>query len=383
MKAGIPGERNIPMEQTSESRNRTIIRCNKAGILLNFILSAAKLAIGFLIGSRAVVLDAVNGFSDMISSLISIISTVYAEKRTDREHPLGYGRLEYVSSMFTTVFIVFMGLHAIYGSVKEILHPDGAPDYNTAVIVLMIISLVAKVIYGIINRREGKRINAVALIMSGTEAIGDSGVSAAILVTILIYRATGLNLEVWLSIIISLLIVKTGLEMIRGCVNKLLGTRADPELQKSIRKLIASQRGVRNVFNLVIHNYGENVWIGSVDIEVDGDMPAAEITKLTRIIIRKTADLGVRMSSVGICGTHLSDPENAEMWDEILNILASRPEFTRASAFFRDAEEQTVSFFVVPAQPVRESREILEPLQKDLEKAFPGVTFNIDLALED
>ena len=168
------------MEQTSESRNRTIIRCNKAGILLNFILSAAKLAIGFLIGSRAVVLDAVNGFSDMISSLISIISTVYAEKRTDREHPLGYGRLEYVSSMFTTVFIVFMGLHAIYGSVKEILHPDGAPDYNTAVIVLMIISLVAKVIYGIINRREGKRINAVALIMSGTEAIGDSGVSAAI-----------------------------------------------------------------------------------------------------------------------------------------------------------------------------------------------------------
>ena len=79
MKAGIPGERNIPMEQTSESRNRTIIRCNKAGILLNFILSAAKLAIGFLIGSRAVVLDAVNGRSDMISSLISIISTVYAE----------------------------------------------------------------------------------------------------------------------------------------------------------------------------------------------------------------------------------------------------------------------------------------------------------------
>ena len=103
------------------------------------------------------------------------------------------------------------------------------------------------------------------------------------------------------------------------------GSHGDGAL-RSIRKLIASQRGVRNVFNLVIHNYGENVWIGSVDIEVDGDMPAAEITKLTRIIIRKTADLGVRMSSVGICGTHLSDPENAEMWDEILNILASRPE---------------------------------------------------------
>ena len=97
-------------------RNRTIIRYEAAGVIMNLLLSVAKFIFGYLINSRAILMDAWNGFSDMVSSVLSILSAAYASKRVDREHPLGFGRLEYVTSMFSTVFIVFMGLRGICGT---------------------------------------------------------------------------------------------------------------------------------------------------------------------------------------------------------------------------------------------------------------------------
>ena len=88
---------------------------------MNLLLSVAKFIFGNLINSRAILMDAWNGFSDMVSSVLSILSAAYASKRVDREHPLGFGRLEYVTSMFSTVFIVFMGLRGIYGAITDII----------------------------------------------------------------------------------------------------------------------------------------------------------------------------------------------------------------------------------------------------------------------
>ena len=151
------------MEAKVENRNRVIIRFNIAGIIMNLLLSAAKLIIGLKNKSRAVMLDAVNGFSDMTTSVLSIPSTLFGGKRVDRAHPFGYGRLEYITSMFGSVFVIFMAAHAIYGSIRELIDSDAtAPNYNAAVIVLMAISLAAKIIYGLLTRSTGKRIRSTA-----------------------------------------------------------------------------------------------------------------------------------------------------------------------------------------------------------------------------
>ena len=364
-------------------RNRTIIRYGITGVSLNLLLSVAKFIFGNLINSRAVLMDAWNGFSDMVSSVVSIISAAYASRRVDREHPLGYGRLEYVTSMFSTVFIVFMGLRGIYGAIMDIIVPDDLPQYNTVVILLMVASLVTRVVYGILSRRAGKRIHAIGLIMTGTDAIGDAVISVAILAAIAVYRVTGVDIENWVSIVISLFIIKTGVEMLRECVSKLLGRRADPELQKKIRRLIASQRGVLNVFNLVIHNYGEDVWIGSVDIEVDEDMSAAEVTKLSRRIIQKAAGEGIRLTAVGICGTNLNEGQNAALWDRILARIGRHPEFIRAYAFSYDAEERMAYFYVVPDVTIRKTKDAaVAKLREELEAEFPDIVFNIDTSIE-
>jgi hypothetical protein len=219
--------------------------------------------------------------------------------------------------------------------------------------------------------------------MTGTDAIGDALISVAILITILVYHLTEVDIENWVSILISLFIIKTGVEMLRECVSKLLGRRADPELQKRIRKLIASQRGVRNAFNLVIHNYGEDVWIGSVDIEVDEDMTAAEATKLSRRIIQKAAEQNIRLTSVGICGTNLNEAYNAELWDRILAHIEDHPEFIRAYAFSYDAEEHLAYFYVVPDVTIRKNKDAaVAKLRAELEEEFPDIVFNIDTSVE-
>ena len=371
------------MANQQTERNRTIIRYNAAGIVLNLLLSVIKLMIGIVIHSRAVVLDALNGFSDMLSSFISMLSTLFAGKRTDREHPFGYGRMEYITSMFTTVFVIFMGFHAIYGAVRELMSADSsAPDYNTGVVVLMFISLLAKIAYGFLSRKTGKHINSVALIMCGSESIGDSVVSLAILVTIAIYRATGMDLEPWLSILISLFIIKTGFDMMRECVSKLLGTKSDPAIYNRMKKQIAREPGVRNVFNLVLHNYGEELTIGSVDIVVDGTMTAADATKLVRRIRNKAFESSITLASVGIYGSNIQEMENAALWDEVLRIVQSHPEFIRAHAFYYDSAEQSAFFVVILDPSVQKKDQAAAALAAELNSTFPGISFTIEAALD-
>ena len=368
------------MEAKVENRNSVIIRFNIAGIIMNLLLSAAKLIIGLKIKSRAVMLDAVNGFSDMTTSVLSILSTLFGGKRVDRAHPFGYGRLEYITSMFGSVFVIFMAAHAIYGSIRELIDSDAtAPNYNTAVIVLMAISLAAKVIYGLLTRNTGKRIRSTALVMSGTETIGDSIVSAAILLNIAIYRVTHVNFEPWLSIAISLFIIKTGVELIGECANKLLGAKGDSQLFRQIKEMVAQEPEVQNVFCLILHNYGEELCVGSVDIEVDERMTVAQTTQLMRRIRRRAAERGVRMTSVGIYGT---DSRKAGMWDKILEIVRNHQEIQRAYAFSYDDDAKAASFLVVLKPDSRNKTHSVAMLERELEETFPGVDFDIDCILD-
>ncbi len=371
------------MKKESDRRRQIIIQYNAAGILMNLLLAGAKAIVGLTIRSRAVMLDALNGLSDVLSSLVSMISALYAGKRTDRKHPFGYGRLEYITSIFTTIFIIFMGTAAIIGAVRELLHREsGAPAYNTAVVVLMCISLIAKCVYGLSARRKGKKLRATALFMIGTETLGDAVVSLAILAAIAIYHTAGVNIENWLSILISLFIIKTGLEMVRECLRKLLGSRGDPAVYSRIKKLIAEEPDVLNVFNLVIHNYGEELAVGSVDIEVEEDRKTSDTTKLTRRIIRRAAENGVTLSSVGVYGIS-SDPESAEIWDRILSVIRTHPEIVRAYAFSYDPPPESAVFFVVLPDPsVRDKGRLLEQLKEELKQVYPDLRFEVEAALD-
>ena len=363
-----------------EQRNNEIIRYNIIGVVMNLSLSVGKLITGTVFNSHAVILDGVNSLSDLVSEIFAIIATKIGARSADAQHPFGYGRLEYVSSLIITMIILYVGATSIVDSIKSILYPHEPPHYSFILIFIMVISLIAKLGYGMLMRRRGKALESAAMIMTGTESMGDSLVAVAVLLSYMIYRFTGADVEHYLCIFIALLIIRTGIDMIRQCMTKILGERVDPELRKQIVHLLTMEPGVMNFANLVIHSYGEGVHVGSVDIEVDEEMKASQINVISRSIKHKAAEYGVMITSVGITGTNVTSEEAADIWDRIIAQTLKHDSILRAQSFNVDFEQKLITFSVVE-NPKEKNREAdINRLQEELQSEFPDMKIEIDIA---
>ena len=378
---GVPATINdgdvIEMKQKNTDRNRIIIKYSMVGIVLNLFLSSFKLIVGIEIHSHAVQLDAVNGLSDSLSSALAIASSLLVDMRPNKKHPMGYGRIEYLFSILITAIIMFVGARAMIDAIDGILHPHEPPSYNTYTLVIVLASLVFKLSYGIVMRRKGNEIQSAAMVITGTDSLGDSFTSIGILAAIAIYRITGADIEHYVCIAISSMILFTGVQLLRQSVDQVLGTRTDVEYVAKIRRLLIMEEGVQNINNLVIHNYGESKYIGSADIEVNENMRAAEITKISRRLIRHAANEGLTLTSIGVSGMNISDPEAAAIWDTILDTVRKHPCILRVHSFIVDFEEKVISFYAVQDYSVKERKQLIELFRQELQSLFPGMKIEI------
>ena len=162
-----------------ENRSKVIVRTSIVGIATNVVLSAFKAAIGFVTGSIAVTLDAVNNLSDALSSVITIVGAKLANKLPDKKHPLGYGRIEYLSAMIVAAIVLYAGGTSAVESVKKIIHPEAA-DYSTVSLVIIAAAVVVKLVLGKYVKRQGERVNSGALVASGADALFDAILSASV-----------------------------------------------------------------------------------------------------------------------------------------------------------------------------------------------------------
>ena len=370
------------MQETVRKRNNAIIRYNLIGVVMNLILSAAKLVFGIAGHSHALILDSVNGLSDLFSSVLSIISSALGNRRASKQHPLGYGRLEYIFSLVITMIIMVICVRSLVDSVGSILHPHDAPTYSTFVMILTCVSMVMKMGYGLLLRKKGRELQSAAMRMAGIESVGDSLISAAILIAIAVLHFTGKDIEHYLCIGISLLLLYNGIGMIRECMTKLLGTRTDPELRKRIVHLLTNADEVLNVSNLVLHNYGEGIQIGSADIEVDETLTAREISFLTERLIREAEEQNVILTSIGVRASNLNDPEAEKIWDRIIDLLRTFPEVQRAHSPYVDFEAKRIAFSLVMDYGDR-TRELDQiRIRKALCDAFPDMEIDIHFMID-
>ena len=184
-------ENNAVPEQ---NRDKVIIRTSIIGILTNVLLAAFKAAIGIISNSIAVTLDAVNNLSDALSSIITIIGTKLAGKLPDRKHPLGYGRIEYLSAMIVSGIVLYAGITSAVESVKKIIHPE-KPDYSIVSLVIIAVAVLVKIVLGRYVKAKGEQVNSGSLVASGSDAMFDAILSASVLVSAIIYKLSGLSLD--------------------------------------------------------------------------------------------------------------------------------------------------------------------------------------------
>ena len=215
------------------SRDKTIVKTGIIGIVANAILAAIKAVVGFASGSIAIILDAVNNLSDALSSVITIVGIKIAGKSPDKEHPFGYGRVEYLTAIVIGVIILYTGGTSVVESAKKIISPS-TPNYDTISLVLI----------GLYTQRVGQRVNSDSLIASGVDAKFDALISLSTLLAALVFVFFGVSLEAYLGVAISLLLIKAALEILRDAIDKILGARMPSGDSSEIYECIGSFDGV-------------------------------------------------------------------------------------------------------------------------------------------
>jgi len=357
-------------------REKKIVRTSILGIFANVILAGFKMVVGFLARSTAVVLDAVNNFSDALSSVITIVGTKLAGKKPDKKHPYGYGRIEYITSAAIALLMLAAGVTALQESVDKIIHPS-ATDYTVISLVIIAVAVVVKIVFGIYVKRVGKSVNSQALVASGSDAFMDGFLSFATLVSAICALYLHWNLEGWLGAVISLFILRAGLGVLIETANSIIGTRPDPEMAEKIKNKVNTYDGVQGAYDLSLHSYGPNHTVGSVHIEVPENTTAQELHKLSRII---AADIYQEFGVVLTVGVYAAQASKAAvaMKQALQKIIADYPDVLNLHGFYVNESRHNALFDIV-VDFKADAQKVRNEITEKITQLYPDYTFNIVL----
>ncbi|SEF87900.1 cation diffusion facilitator family transporter [Eubacterium ruminantium] len=361
-------------------REKTIVKTSIIGIITNVFLAGFKAVIGLLSNSIAIVMDAVNNISDAGSSIITIIGTKLAGREPDKKHPFGYGRIEYLSAMIISVIILYAGVTSLVESIKKIINPD-TPDYSTVSLIIVGVAVVVKIVLGRYVKSVGKKVNSASLVNSGEDATLDSVISASTLLAAIIFMITDVSLEAWLGAVISLVIIKSGFEMLKDTVSQILGERNDPDLTNSIKETVREFPDVQGAYDLVLNNYGPDTWNGSIHIEVPDTYTASQLDKLIRKI-QETVYLKYRvvLTAIGVYSVNTRDKDIMEAQKNIREIVLAHRHVLQMHGFYMDKEEKSMRFDIVVSFNAGDRRAVYQDVMTDVQKAFPD--YKVQLSMD-
>ncbi len=363
-------------------RKKKIIQTSILGIVANCLLAGFKAFVGAVTGSIAIVLDAVNNLSDALSSVITIIGTKIAGKEPDKKHPLGHGRVEYISAAIIAIIVSYAGITSLIESVKKIINPS-TPEYTTTSLIIVAVAVVVKILLGTYVKKVGKEVNSDSLVASGEDAKLDAVISTSTLVAAIIFIISGLSLEAWLGAIISIVIIKSGYEMIADTISHILGERIEMQLSHEIKRIVVSFDEVLGAYDLSLHNYGPERYVGSIHIEVDEDMSMAHLDQLQREITYKVMEeTEVVLEGIGIyCKNKKDSP--ADLLRKELSRFAKKFDYVKQiHGFYFDEQKQMVSFDLVISFDAPNRRSLFNEIVEAIEKEYPQYSFNINMDID-
>ena len=325
------------------TRQEKIVKTSIIGIVVNLILVAFKAVIGVLTNSIAITLDAVNNLTDALSSIITIIGAKLAGRAPDKEHPYGYGRIEYFSSVIIAAIVLWAGITALMESWPKIFHPD-VTNYTTVSLVIIAVAVVVKFVLGRYVKHVGEDINSQALVASGSDAFFDAILSLSTLVAAVISIFFHISLEGILGVIISIVIIKASIDMIRETVDSMIGARVDSELSRKIKESICEFPQVYGAYDLSLHSYGPEKMQGLVHIEIDDTLTALEIHNLTRQIALKIYDEFSIALTVGI---YARNDKFNNIRDDLYEIASKYEEVIEIHGFIAYEEQNLITFDII------------------------------------
>lgn len=238
------------------------------GIICNIILSAAKILVGFFFSSIAILADGINNLSDASSSVITYIGFKMANKPADKDHPYGHARYEYIAGLVVSFLIIMLGVDLIESSIAKVINPDPI-NFSVISVVILILSIFIKLWMSLFNRKIGHKIESLAILATAQDSINDVFSTTAVLISLLIGKFFGIQLDAYMGIAVSLFIIYSGIGLIKETLSPLLGEAPGQDMVKIFEdEIVNFDESILGIHDLVVHNYGPNRSYVTVHAEV-------------------------------------------------------------------------------------------------------------------
>ena len=370
------GNNKSTKENNSRDRKTQIIIAGVVGVIANFLLAALKAFAGAVTHSIAITMDGVNSLSDALGSIVTITGTILSSKAPDKKHPLGYGRVEYISSMIVTVIILFAGFTAFVDSIVSIFKPEET-RYDMVSLGIMVLSIIVKIILGIYMTKTGKKASSNALLAAASDSKFDAILSLSVLASAMVTLFFNIYIEAYVGLIISLFILKAGVNLFMVTMDDILGKRVDRQFLKDIKKTICNDPDVLGAHDLILHNYGMGKYIGSVHVEVPDTLTAVDIDLMQRRIFKLVREKhDVTLEAIGI---YALSSEFDPLRDKVNDIIRKHKEVLRTHGFFFDPEAREMRFDIIINYDTKDKDRagICEDVKADVRESFPDWTIFI------
>ena len=259
----------------SATRKKAGFLSSTVGIVCNIILFVSKFIIGTIANSVAIISDAFNNLTDCLSCIITMFGYNLASKPADKEHPFGHGRMEYFTSLIIAVFIIIVGFEFFKTSLSRILNKEDI-DVTYFTIIVLVLSILLKFWMYLFNKKMSTIFNNQAMMATSYDSLSDAMTTSITLIGSIISLFTSFPIDGVIGLIVSGLIIKTAISIIKDTLDELLGKPADKETTQQLLDIVMSHQGILGVHDLMIHNYGPNNMIASLHAEVDAKQNVLE-----------------------------------------------------------------------------------------------------------
>ena len=257
--------------ESTEVRTRYGMLASVVGIFCNVLLFSVKLAIGLILSSLAVTADAFNNLSDAASSIISFVGVKMAGKPADAEHPFGHGRIEYIAALIVSFLVIEVGFTFFKSSISKIMHPEEI-TFDPVPFIILILSILVKLWMAFFNNKLGKRIDSKVMLATAADSLGDVITTSATVISIVICHFTSINVDAIAGLIVSGIVIWSGVSIAKDTLEPLIGQRVPSELYQKITDMVESYEGIVGAHDLIVHNYGPNRSMATIHAEVPNDV---------------------------------------------------------------------------------------------------------------
>ena len=283
------------MNKNSSSRADKGKKAGLIGVISNVILSAAKLAVGIISASVSIIADAINNFTDAISSVVTLVGFKLSKKPADADHPFGHARYEYVSGLIVSLIILLVGFELIKSSVEKIISPTPVL-FSVTTIVILSVSVLTKFALFIYNLSVCKKINSAALKAAALDSRNDAIITALVLVALVIEHFAAVSIDAYVGLAVAAFILYSGIKLVKETASPILGKCNNEKLKTAILEKLKEYPIVIGYHDLMIHDYGPGISFCSIHFEIDKNLDPLYVHELIDKFEREFLELGTNLT---------------------------------------------------------------------------------------